>query len=544
MATTTKPKPPKTAPKTAPRAASPEPTAAKPDHEIVQLFLTQIVRSDLNPRKRFEPDGLAALAESIADRGLLQNLVVRPLLDDAGAQRRTFDTDEPQYELLAGERRHRALWLLWEQGRWPEDRTVTCRLLPAGEAAEGRALALIENLQRQDISALEEGDAFAELVAIGWDTARIAAAIRRSRRHVQMRLALTRLDAEARAALADGRIDFARARALAGLPAELQRQGVAMATAEDDCRRPATAEQLRARLMRELVPAARALTPPPEDTPGLVVVGEGAAAEPHFGDVEAFRAWQDRAVAAEAERLKGEGWAFVETIFGGRNALRWCGRYQVEDCDVVTTTDRAAGGAVIVRDHGGDAEIIEGVLHAAAPDDADDDAAADKPEASGPDSTARRQAEAALQAALDERVRGDVRLALRLLVFGAGLDYRSGWALGVDAPGGLSRGDLEAAAPELAALLPAAEAGKDDDADPDEEVEWPDPAAAWTAIGALEAARPAAIDALVARATAQTVSLRTRPWDLTAPALDAGSAAALAGLGLAVDPALTAPAEA
>ena len=101
--------------------------------------------SPLQPRRRFDEAELEALAQSIRERGVLQPLLVRPAAGGA-----------PGYEIVAGERRWRAA-----QRAGLHEVPVVVRELSDQETLE---LALIENLQRADLSPLEEAQAFRRLI--------------------------------------------------------------------------------------------------------------------------------------------------------------------------------------------------------------------------------------------------------------------------------------------------------------------------------------------------------------------------------------------
>jgi ParB/RepB/Spo0J family partition protein len=187
-----------------------------------------IIRSSLNPRKTFPAAELAELAEGIAVNGLLQNLVVRD------AQKSSINA-EGHYILVAGERRYRAIGLLREQGRW--EGPLPCRVIDADDGTH-LALALLENLQRQDVAPLEEADAFLQLQQIDptvWTAPAIAAKIGRTPRYVYGRLALAnKLAPETRAALAAGRINIEAARMLTSVDVERQVEVLDAAAEYDD----------------------------------------------------------------------------------------------------------------------------------------------------------------------------------------------------------------------------------------------------------------------------------------------------------------------
>lgn len=170
---------------------------------VIGLFHHQIVPSPDNPRKDFEPEDLALLADSIADHGLLQNLVVA----------HWGDGEDGKHAIIAGERRWRAIEALIADGRWPSNRPIACRVLSAVEASERAVIALLENLVRRDLKPMEEARAFARLRDdFGVGTADIAARINRTQRLVQQRLALLNLDEDDQVALDAGELTIEQAR--------------------------------------------------------------------------------------------------------------------------------------------------------------------------------------------------------------------------------------------------------------------------------------------------------------------------------------------
>jgi ParB/RepB/Spo0J family partition protein len=176
-----------------------EPTAGPLD---IFLRHDQIRPSADNPRKDFEDEALAGLAESIAEHGLMQNLVVIGRPDDPG-----------QYTLIAGERRWRAIAQLIEDGRWPPDRQIPVRYMD-GLDAKGVAIhALMENLMRADLKPLEEARAFRALVDDhGLSTDTIADQIHCTRRLVQQRLQLLELSDADQKRLDEGKLTIEEAR--------------------------------------------------------------------------------------------------------------------------------------------------------------------------------------------------------------------------------------------------------------------------------------------------------------------------------------------
>lgn len=117
--------------------------SAEEQGKVVTLRLSEIVPNRAQPRKQFDENALAELAESIAQHGVIQPLLVRPLADGT-------------YQLVAGERR----WRASRQAGLTEV-PVTVREMTDKEAAQ---LALIENLQREDLNPMEEANGYRTLM--------------------------------------------------------------------------------------------------------------------------------------------------------------------------------------------------------------------------------------------------------------------------------------------------------------------------------------------------------------------------------------------
>jgi len=152
------------------------------------------------PRSTFDDDSLAGLVESIRDKGILQPLLVR-----------RHPTVPNGYELIAGERRWRAA-----QKVPLHEVPVIVKDLTDQDALE---IALVENLQREDLNALEEATAYKRLMdEFGHTQEDLARAVGKSRSHVANTLRLLGLDGTARGMLSDGRLSAGHARALLGTP--------------------------------------------------------------------------------------------------------------------------------------------------------------------------------------------------------------------------------------------------------------------------------------------------------------------------------------
>lgn len=156
--------------------------------------LSSLIPNRNQPRTRFEDDALKELADSIAVHGIIQPLVVRPIGDD-------------QYEIIAGERRYRAAVLAGLS-----DVPVVVRAASTQDSLE---MALIENIQREDISAIECARAYKELIdAYGLKQDQVAQAVGKSRAAVANALRLLKLPGDIQDAVEAGVISEGHARAL------------------------------------------------------------------------------------------------------------------------------------------------------------------------------------------------------------------------------------------------------------------------------------------------------------------------------------------
>jgi ParB family chromosome partitioning protein len=165
----------------------------------------------LQPRRRFDPAAIEALAASIRNQGILQPLVVRPL------------ADRPlHFEIVAGERR-------WRAAQRAELHEVPVIVKPLRDR-DALEIALIENIQREDLTALEEAEGFRLLIEqFGHTQEALATAVGKSRSHVANLLRLLGLPPSVQEMLQDGRLSAGHARALitAHDPAALAQQIVA-----------------------------------------------------------------------------------------------------------------------------------------------------------------------------------------------------------------------------------------------------------------------------------------------------------------------------
>ncbi len=163
-----------------------------------KLLLSQMKPNPKQPRRHFDEAALDELANSIKDKGLLQPILVRPI--------------KSGYEIVAGERRWRAAKLAGLT-----EVPVVLRELSDREALE---LAIIENLQREDLGPLEEARAFKQLLDFGMTQDEAAQSVGKGRTTVTNALRLLTLPRNAMEALETGSITAGHARAILAMPEE------------------------------------------------------------------------------------------------------------------------------------------------------------------------------------------------------------------------------------------------------------------------------------------------------------------------------------
>lgn len=185
------------------------------ESDIRRVALGSIVPNPLQPRQEFAEAELAELAASIHQNGLLQPLVVRP-----------SPTTEGRYELVAGERRFRSVQSLgWE------DVPVLVRDVD-DEAL--LVLALVENLQREELNPLEEAEGYQALVErFDLTQEEIARAVGKERSTVANCLRLLKLPISIRRLLRDGELSMGHARALLGVDDPVRAADLARRTVKE-----------------------------------------------------------------------------------------------------------------------------------------------------------------------------------------------------------------------------------------------------------------------------------------------------------------------
>lgn len=222
-----------------------EDAAPTPESGVTTLPLREIEPDKDQPRKEFSESALAELAASIAEHGLLQPIAVRPAPSAAG-----------RYRIIAGERR-------WRAARMAGLVEVPVVIREASDE-EAMELALIENLQREDLDAVEEAFGYQQLIErCGLTQEQAAQKLGRSRSAIANSLRLLGLPGEVQFLLKTGVLSAGHAKAVLSLPPEKQAAAAAQIAGQSLNVRQAEA------LCKKLAKPARPPKAPPAPGPAL-----------------------------------------------------------------------------------------------------------------------------------------------------------------------------------------------------------------------------------------------------------------------------------
>ena len=177
-----------------------------PDDRVVSVYLSEIVPSPLQPRKQFNDDALSDLVDSIREHGVIQPLIVRDV--------------KGKLELIAGERRWRAC-----QNLEVDSVPVICREASDRDVLE---MALIENLQREDLNPVEEAQAYTKLAKdFGMTQEQISSRVGKNRTTVANAMRLLDLAADVQKLLASGEISVGHAKVILSIKSKTDQAKVA-----------------------------------------------------------------------------------------------------------------------------------------------------------------------------------------------------------------------------------------------------------------------------------------------------------------------------
>ena len=258
----------------------PEP---EPSYEVVHVPVADLVPDPFQPRRTFREASIRELADSIRQYGILQPLLIRPLLGQHV---------EGRYYIVAGERRFRAAQLIGLA-------TVPCHLRPTLTLTTA-VQALSENVHRTDLSELEKAESLLRIRTLTdktWEE--VAVVVGLSTDYVKRLAGLLKLEERVKQLIRENRLSTRVAIALRPLPARLQ-----VAMAERAVHEGLTAEQIRDLARAAIAGTTSRPAPPPLPTSGSFGIADLARAVEQIQHGLAERGWSPGDVpAAEREAL-------------------------------------------------------------------------------------------------------------------------------------------------------------------------------------------------------------------------------------------------
>tara|TARA_B100000965_G_scaffold388480_1_gene393051 strand:+ start:34 stop:867 length:834 start_codon:yes stop_codon:yes gene_type:complete len=172
-------------------------------NNVNKIDISKITPNKQQPRKNFKDKDIQELSDSIKNQGLIQPIIVRGTGDDS-------------YEIIAGERRWRACQLAGVH-------SVDCVIMDASEDKVFE-LALIENIQRENLNVVEEAKAYKKLITTnGLKTEDLSNKLGKSPSHISNLIRILELDEEIHQMIVSGKISMGHARALVGVPDAIER---------------------------------------------------------------------------------------------------------------------------------------------------------------------------------------------------------------------------------------------------------------------------------------------------------------------------------
>lgn len=174
------------------------------DKQIQEIELDKIIPNPYQPRHTFSEESISELAQTLQEQGLLQPIILRK-----------HNGDDAEYEIIAGERRYRAAKSLgWDK---------ISAIVEEMDDKKVASLAVIENLQREDLNPIDEAEAYVKLMETNNLTqTELAKQIGKSQSYIANKIRLLKLSDKVQQLLIDGTISQRHGRALLTLPAKEQ----------------------------------------------------------------------------------------------------------------------------------------------------------------------------------------------------------------------------------------------------------------------------------------------------------------------------------
>ena len=302
---------------------------------IQTLTVSQIQPSVLNPRKFFNDTTIEELARSIKTDGLLQNLVV---LKPKGKAKK--------HNIIAGERRFRAISHLIEKGEIDKDFPINVEIKEGLSDDEALRIATVENVQRENLSPLEEAEALAALVKNGEELDNIVAQTGLSAATIRRRLVLLNLSESVKAAFSEKKISLSQAEALSVATHENQ-DNILEDVIDGNF---SSADDIKESLIGELPNLAIAIFPKELYTGSFTQDLLAEDNTTYFDDVEQFETLQRQAAEEKAAKfIQTHDWAKLEE---GYRFNKW---------EYGEAEEGEKGGVVVFLSHSGEVSIYEGL---------------------------------------------------------------------------------------------------------------------------------------------------------------------------------------
>jgi ParB family chromosome partitioning protein len=303
---------------------------------LQSVSLSVLEAAAANPRRKIDRKAIEGLAASIKTDGVLHNLVVTP----------TGKGKKERYQIVSGSRRFEALRLLQDRGELPKDFTVAVEIRDDLSKDDTLRIATVENLQRQNLTPLEEAGALTKLIHKGTTLDDVVAQTGLSATTIKRRLALNNLRREAKAALAKGSITLSQAESLTLGSDEAQTRILEQIEGGGDY----SADEIRAALLDDRPTVALAIFPPEKYT-GTITTDLFAEDETsYFDDAEQFFALQKEAVE-ELRKHHEASAAWVKVTE----------EYRLSDWQYRKASRKQKGGVLINLSPSGAVEIREGL---------------------------------------------------------------------------------------------------------------------------------------------------------------------------------------